>query len=34
MFAGSILATLPLVLIFFGFQRRLIEGIMSGAIKG
>jgi ABC-type glycerol-3-phosphate transport system permease component len=34
MFAGSILATLPLVVIFFAFQRRLIDGIMSGAIKG
>jgi ABC-type glycerol-3-phosphate transport system permease component len=34
MFAGSILATLPLVIVFFVFQRRLIEGVMSGAVKG
>ncbi len=34
MFAGSTLATLPLVVVFFLFQRQLIEGIMSGAIKG
>lgn len=34
MFAGSVLATLPLIVIFFVFQRRLIEGIMSGSIKG
>jgi ABC-type glycerol-3-phosphate transport system permease component len=34
MFAGSTLATLPLLIVFFVFQRRLMEGIMSGAIKG
>jgi ABC-type glycerol-3-phosphate transport system permease component len=34
MFAGSVLATLPLIVVFFTFQRRLVEGIMSGAIKG
>jgi len=34
MFAGSTLATLPLVLVFFAFQRQLISGIMSGALKG
>lgn len=34
LFAGSVLATLPLVILFFIFQRRLMEGIMSGAIKG
>jgi ABC-type glycerol-3-phosphate transport system permease component len=34
MFAGSVLATLPLLVVFFLFQRRLMEGIMSGAIKG
>lgn len=34
MFAGSVLATLPLLIVFFAFQQRLIEGIMSGAIKG
>lgn len=34
MFAGSSLATFPLLVIFFAFQRQLISGIMSGAIKG
>ncbi|MBM3188756.1 MAG: carbohydrate ABC transporter permease [Chloroflexi bacterium] len=34
MFAGSTLATLPLVIVFFAFQKQLISGIMSGAIKG
>lgn len=34
MFAGSALATLPLLVIFFAFQRQLISGIMSGAVKG
>jgi cellobiose transport system permease protein len=34
MFAGSTLATAPLLIIFFTFQRQLISGIMSGAIKG
>ena len=34
MFAGSTLATLPLLLVFFAFQKQLISGIMSGAIKG
>lgn len=34
MFAGSVMATVPLLLIFFIFQRRIIQGIMSGAIKG
>jgi len=34
MFAGSTLATLPLLIIFFAFQKQLISGIMSGAIKG
>ena len=34
MFAGSTLATLPLLLVFFAFQRQLISGIMSGAVKG
>jgi ABC-type glycerol-3-phosphate transport system permease component len=34
LFAGSVLATLPLLLLFFIFQRQLMEGIMSGAIKG
>lgn len=34
MFAGSTLATLPLLIIFFAFQKQLIAGIMSGAVKG
>jgi ABC-type glycerol-3-phosphate transport system permease component len=34
MFAGGALATLPLVIIFFVFQKQLIEGVMSGAVKG
>lgn len=34
MFAGSTLATLPLLMVFFGFQKQLISGIMAGAIKG
>ena len=33
-FAGSVLATVPLLAIFFAFQRRLMDGIMAGAIKG
>jgi ABC-type glycerol-3-phosphate transport system permease component len=32
--AGSFLGTLPIVLIFLIFQRRFIEGIMAGALKG
>jgi ABC-type glycerol-3-phosphate transport system permease component len=31
MFAGSVLATLPLLGIFFAFQRRLMDGIMAEA---
>ena len=34
MFAGSVMATIPLLIIFFVFQRRIMEGVMSGAIKG
>lgn len=34
MFAGSVMSTIPLLVIFFAFQRRIIEGVMSGAIKG
>jgi cellobiose transport system permease protein len=33
MAAGSVVATIPLVIIFFVFQRWLISGIMSGALK-
>jgi ABC-type glycerol-3-phosphate transport system permease component len=32
--AGSFMGTLPIVLIFLLFQRRFIEGIMAGALKG
>ncbi|CAA9560313.1 MAG: ABC transporter, permease protein 2 (cluster 1, maltose/g3p/polyamine/iron) [uncultured Thermomicrobiales bacterium] len=32
--AGSFMGTLPIVLIFLLFQRRFIEGIMAGAVKG
>jgi multiple sugar transport system permease protein len=34
LFAGSVLATLPLIILYFVFQRQLMEGIMSGALKG
>jgi len=34
LFAGSVMATIPLLVIFFVFQRKLVEGVMSGAIKG
>ena len=33
MAAGSVIATIPLAIIFFVFQRWLISGIMSGALK-
>lgn len=33
MSAGSVLATIPLLIIFFAFQRWLVSGLMSGAIK-
>jgi len=32
--AGSFMGTVPIVLIFLIFQRRFIEGIMAGALKG
>lgn len=34
MFAGSTLATLPLIVVYFAFQKQLVSGIMSGAVKG
>ena len=34
MFAGGALATVPLMIVFFLFQKQLIEGVMSGAVKG
>jgi len=33
MAAGSVIATIPLIIIFFVFQRWLVSGIMSGALK-
>ena len=34
LFAGIVLATIPTILIFFVFQRRLTAGILSGSIRG
>jgi len=34
LFAGIVLATLPTILLFFVFQRRLTQGILSGAVRG
>jgi ABC-type glycerol-3-phosphate transport system permease component len=34
LFAGIVLATLPTLVIFFIFQRRLTQGILSGALRG
>lgn len=34
LFAGIVLATLPTILIFFIFQRRLTQGILSGSMRG
>jgi cellobiose transport system permease protein len=34
LFAGSTMATVPLLIVFFLFQKQLISGIMSGAVKG
>jgi arabinosaccharide transport system permease protein len=32
--AGSFMAVLPILIIFLIMQRRFIEGIMAGAVKG
>jgi multiple sugar transport system permease protein len=32
--AGSVVSTLPLVIGFLVFQRRLVSGIMAGGVKG
>jgi cellobiose transport system permease protein len=32
--AGSFLATIPLLIVFFFVGRRLVGGIMDGAFKG
>jgi ABC-type glycerol-3-phosphate transport system permease component len=34
LFAGIVLATLPTIILFFVFQRRLTQGLLSGAIRG
>ncbi len=34
LFAGIVLATLPTIVLFFVFQRRLTQGILSGAVRG
>ncbi|MGH2558699.1 MAG: carbohydrate ABC transporter permease [Thermomicrobiales bacterium] len=34
LFAGIVLATIPTIAIFFIFQRRLTQGILSGSIRG
>jgi len=33
MAAGSVIATIPLLIVFFAFQKWLISGIMAGAVK-
>jgi ABC-type glycerol-3-phosphate transport system permease component len=32
--AGSVVSTLPLLIGFLVFQRRLVSGIMAGTVKG
>jgi ABC-type glycerol-3-phosphate transport system permease component len=32
--AGTMLAAAPMILVFLVFQRRFIEGLTSGAVKG
>jgi multiple sugar transport system permease protein len=34
MMALSVIQSVPLVLIFVGFQRRIISGLTAGAVKG
>lgn len=34
LFAGVVLTTLPTIVVFFIFQRRLTCGILSGALRG
>ena len=33
-FAGSVIATLPLLIVFFIFSKRIISGVIEGGIKG
>jgi ABC-type glycerol-3-phosphate transport system permease component len=32
--AGTVLASLPMIVIFIMLQRRFIEGLTAGAVKG
>jgi multiple sugar transport system permease protein len=32
--AGSVILTLPIIVLFFATERRLVEGLTSGAEKG
>jgi ABC-type glycerol-3-phosphate transport system permease component len=34
LFAGMVLATVPTVLLYIFFQRRLTSGILSGSLRG
>jgi ABC-type glycerol-3-phosphate transport system permease component len=34
MAAASIVVTVPLIILVFAFQRRIIEGLTAGAVKG
>ena len=34
MFTGTVVATLPLLVVFVVFGRQIIGGIMEGAVKG
>ena len=31
---GSLIATIPMLLVFLAFQRQFVQGLMGGAIKG
>jgi multiple sugar transport system permease protein len=32
--AASVVVTIPLIILVFAFQRRIIEGLTAGAVKG
>ena len=34
MFAGIIIVSLPMIILFLALQKRFIEGVASGAVKG